>query len=110
MNGLTRRGFLKKSMLATSGSLLVPQFLKAFEYSDNYNLAPASVDDRVLIILQLSGGNDGLNTVVPFRNDRYYQLRPSIGIKRESVLQLTDDLGFNPALSSFRELYDHGSL
>lgn len=92
-------------MLATSGSLLVPQFLKAFE-KDPFT----SHSDRILIILQLSGGNDGLNTVVPFRNDRYYQARPSLGIPSGKVLKVSDELGLNPALGKFQEVYDRGHL
>ena len=89
--------------LLGGGSLLVPQFLKAFEgrrFQDS--------SDRILIIVQLSGGNDGLNTVVPFHNDLYYQLRPTLGIAKEKVLKASDELGFNPALLKFKELYDQG--
>ena len=105
MENLTRRGFIKKSMLATSGAWLVPQFLKAFEDSH-----AASSTDQVLIILQLSGGNDGLNTIVPYRNDLYYQSRPTLGITRDKVLRVTDELGFNPALTKLQQLYDQGVL
>lgn len=92
-------------MLVTSGSLLVPQFLKAFEKG---NLKSPS--DRLLIILQLSGGNDGLNTIIPYNNDRYYQLRPTLGIGKEKVLRVSDELGFNPSLQKFQEFYDQGLL
>lgn len=103
MENLSRRGFMRKSMLATSGALLVPQFLKAWEQA---NLIDSG--ERILIVLQLSGGNDGLNTVVPFRNDRYYQLRPTLGIVPEKVLRVSDDLGFNPAMINFKGLFDEG--
>ena len=93
MESISRRGFIKKSMLVTSGTLLVPQFLKAFEKQDIQTSS-----DRILIILQLSGGNDGLNTIVPYRNDHYYQLRPTLGIEKEKVIKISDELGFNPAL------------
>ncbi len=92
-------------MLATSGSLLVPQFLKAFE---THGFQQES--DRILIILQLSGGNDGLNTVIPYRNDRYYKARPTLGIPKEKAILLSDELGFNPALQTLHELYDQGHL
>lgn len=90
-------------MLATSGAMLVPQFLKAWEQSE-----VTEPNDRILIILQLSGGNDGLNTIIPFRNDRYYQLRPSIGIAGDKVLRASDVLGFNPAMTKFKSLFDEG--
>ena len=105
MEKLSRRRFIQRSMLATSGSLLVPQFLKAFE---NRSLPVTS--DNILIVLQLSGGNDGLNTVVPYRNDLYYQARPTLGITKEKIIPVSDELGFNPALVTFRELYDQGHL
>lgn len=108
MENVSRRGFLKKSMLVTSGSLLMPQFLKALEHPLAHQ--GGNAQDRILIILQLSGGNDGLNTIVPYRNDLYYQMRPTLGIRKENVLRVSDELGFNPALASLRELYDEGAM
>ncbi|NOT76916.1 MAG: DUF1501 domain-containing protein [Cyclobacteriaceae bacterium] len=99
---MSRRGFLKTSALITSGSLLIPQFLKAMEAEN------VSDSEKILIIIQLSGGNDGLNTIIPYRNDVYYRMRPSIGITKEQALKGTDELGFNPAMSKFKELYDQG--
>ena len=92
-------------MLASAGSLFIPQFLKPFEKGTFQNQS-----DQILIVLQLSGGNDGLNTIVPYRNDLYYQLRPTLGVPKEKVLKVSDTLGFNPALGSLRELYDGGLL
>ena len=66
--------------------------------------------NKVLVVLQLSGGNDGLNTVIPVRNDLYYKARPRLGIEKNSALMLTDEVGLHPALSGFKGLYDDGSL
>jgi len=101
---IKRKEFLQIGSLATA-SLLVPKFLKAFE-------APRRVPtgNKVLVILQLSGGNDGLNTVIPVTNDIYYKSRPKLGIAKEKSLLLTDEAGLNPALTTFKELYDDGSL
>jgi uncharacterized protein (DUF1501 family) len=66
--------------------------------------------NKVVVILQLSGGNDGLNTVIPVRNDIYYRSRPRLGIEKAKALLLTDEVGLHPALGSFKELYDDGSL
>ena len=64
-----------------------------------------------MVVLQFSGGNDGLNTVIPIRNDIYYKSRPKLGnTKRQERLQLTDEAGLNPALPYFKELFDEGSL
>jgi len=101
---IKRKEFLQIGSLATA-SLLVPKFLKAFE-------APRRVPpgNKVLVILQLSGGNDGLNTVIPVTNDIYYKSRPKLGIAKEKSLLLTGEAGLNPALTTFKELYDDGSL
>ncbi len=104
---MNRRNFLQKSALTTAGSLLIPNFLKAYEL--NRMGLPAG-NQKIVVVVQLSGGNDGLNTVVPFRNDIYYRERPTIAIRPEKVLKLTDDLGLNPALDPLRALYDDGQL
>ena len=101
---MERRDFLKLSALASS-SLLVPSFLKGME---NMNLKDSGY--KHLVIIQLSGGNDGLNTVIPFSQSEYYRLRPSVGITGAKVLKLTQDLGLNPALKGMRALYDNAEL
>jgi len=101
---LKRKEFLQIGSLATA-SFMVPKFLKAFEKG---TLVPPG--NKVLVVLQLSGGNDGLNTVIPVRNDLYYSARPRLGIQRASALSLTDEVGIHPALTSFKELYDDGGL
>lgn len=72
--------------------------------------ALAAEDDRVLVVLELSGGNDGLNTIVPHGDDAYYRLRPTIGLKREALLPLDDHWGFNPGLLGFERLWKNGEL
>ncbi|HKP32131.1 MAG TPA: DUF1501 domain-containing protein [Chitinophagaceae bacterium] len=99
-----RREFLQVGSLATA-SFMVPQFLKAFEKGE---FVPPG--NKVLVVLQLSGGNDGLNTVIPVRNDIYYNLRPRLGIEKSKSALLTDEVGLHPALSGLKELYDDGSL
>lgn len=99
-----RKEFLQLGSLATA-SVLMPQFLKAFEKT---HTVPSG--NKVMVVLQFSGGNDGLNTIIPIRNDIYYRERPRLGIKREKALQLTDEAGINPALPFFKELFDEGSL
>jgi len=101
---MKRKEFIQAGSLATT-SLLLPQFLKAFE-------KPVMVPpgNKVLVVLQLSGGNDGLNTVIPITNDIYYRERPKIGIPKNEAVVLTNEVGLNPALESFKGLYDDGSL
>ncbi|MBC7874384.1 MAG: DUF1501 domain-containing protein, partial [Ferruginibacter sp.] len=101
---IKRKEFIQIGSLATA-SLMLPKFLKAFEGT---NMVP--MGNKVMVILQLSGGNDGLNTVIPVRNDLYYKARPRLGIVKDKALLLTDEAGLHPALAGFKELYDDGSL
>jgi uncharacterized protein (DUF1501 family) len=62
-------------------------------------------------VVQLSGGNDGLNTIIPYRNDLYYKARPSLALKEtDGILPLSDDLGLHPAMHGLKGLYDQGQL
>ncbi len=99
-----RRKFLKQSALASS-SMFVPQFLEGFGHQEIEKHT-----GKVLVIIQWSGGNDGLNTLVPFTNDLYYKNRQNLGIKKNEVLKVTDELGFNPVMPEMRELYNQGLL
>ncbi|MEO8822874.1 MAG: DUF1501 domain-containing protein [Ginsengibacter sp.] len=101
---IKRKEFLQIGSLA-SASFMMPEFLKAFEKK---TIVPPG--NKVLVVLQFSGGNDGLNTVIPIRNDIYYKARPKLGIQRDKALQLTDEAGINPALPFFKNLFDEGNL
>ncbi len=101
---MNRRDFVKNTALASS-LFFVPSFVKAFEEAASTNLG-----FKRLVIIQLSGGNDGLNTVVPFRNDLYYKNRPSIAIQKNNLLKLNDDLGLHSSLEPLKRLYDKGYL
>jgi len=101
---IKRKEFLQIGSLA-SASLMMPKFLKALEKK---SCVPPG--NKVLVVLQLSGGNDGLNTVIPIRNDIYYKSRPNLGIQRDKALQLTDEACINPALPFFKNLFDEGKL
>jgi uncharacterized protein (DUF1501 family) len=103
METISRRKFIQKSALATVGTMLVPQFLKALE-------KPLQEGEKILIVLQLSGGNDGLNTIIPFRNDIYFQSRPKIAVKPDKIVKISDELGFNSALEKLRSVYDQGHM
>ncbi|WP_160716235.1 DUF1501 domain-containing protein [Chitinophaga solisilvae] len=101
---MQRRRFLQVGSLA-SAAVMMPKFLKALESGA---LVPPG--NKVLVIVQLSGGNDGLNTIIPYRNDIYYRSRPTLGIQREAALALNDELGIHPALQGLKALYDDGAL
>jgi uncharacterized protein (DUF1501 family) len=102
----TRRSFIKQSALATAGTMLLPNFLKAFEGRPDVNQHAG----KILVVIQLSGGNDGLNTIVPYTNDLYYQHRPQLALSKDKVLRATGSLGFHPALVKLNALYDQGYL
>ena len=101
---IKRKQFLQVGSLATA-SFMLPKFLKAFE---KQRMVPPS--NKVVLVIQFSGGNDGLNTVIPIRNDIYYRERPILGITKENSVQLTHEVGLNPALVDFKGLFNDGSL
>lgn len=101
---MKRRDFIQKSALASS-LVFVPHFVRAFE-----NIPKEISGFKKLVVIQLSGGNDGLNTIVPYNNDLYYSKRPSLAIPKSTIIKATDELGFNQHLSGLKELYDKGYL
>ena len=100
---MKRRDFLRNSALA-SGVFLIPSFLKPLEAIAGGQLSSY----KNLVIIQLSGGNDGLNTIIPYGNDIYYQKRSSIAIQQTDIIRLNDMQGLNPGLSALKEIYDQG--
>jgi uncharacterized protein (DUF1501 family) len=101
----SRREFLKHLGAAGVVSLsgLPPAFL-------SQAVAAGNSSDRVLVLVQLAGGNDGLNTVVPFRDNNYYKARPGIAIGKGSVLKLDSEIGLHPSMQGFKELFDEDQL
>ena len=98
-----RRGFSRRRVLAGAGAAAAASWLPAAANSPTGN-------GRVLVVCELSGGNDGLNTVVPHGDDAYYRLRPTIGIRRDALLPLDDHFGFNPGLLGLQRLWRSGDL
>src|SRR6476469_7208021 len=99
---IKRRDFIKVGSLATA-SFMVPKFLKAMETG---TIVPPG--NKVVVVLQLSGGNDGLNTVIPVRNDIYYRSRPKLGIEKSKALSITDEVGLHPELTAFADAFNNG--
>jgi uncharacterized protein (DUF1501 family) len=98
--GLTRRDLLK----ALGGAGL----LSALPLSTASAAAAAS--KRILVVVELSGANDGLNTLVPYADDTYYRLRPKIGIREAKLRKIDQHYGFNPGMSGFEKLYKDGRM
>lgn len=102
---INRRRFLQSSLAGAVTATSLGATL------GNAIAAPrTSADDRILVIVELSGGNDGLNSVVPYGDDAYYRHRPTIGIKPEDVLKLDDHYGLNPGMLGFERLWQSGDL
>jgi uncharacterized protein (DUF1501 family) len=106
-----RRVFLKQ--LGTAGIVSLgispPAFLaRAACAADGQN--DNATSGRVLVLIQLAGGNDGLNTVIPHGDAEYYKARPGIGIPKPNVLKIDEALGLHPQMTGFKELYDEGQL
>jgi uncharacterized protein (DUF1501 family) len=114
-NPLDRRQFTRLMGLSAV-TATVPTFLHrtgiALAGDEARGITPIKglKDDRVLVIVQLAGGNDGLNTVVPYADERYYKARPKIGVPKEKVHKLTDELGLHTEMPDFKKLYDDGLL
>src|SRR5882724_13125462 len=108
LGGIARRDLLR----AGFGSLVLGASGN-FERSAFWaqaSAAPTAQDDRILVVVELSGGNDGLNTVVPYGDDAYYQARPRIGIKKERLRKLDQHFGLQSTMSGFERLYKDGHL
>jgi uncharacterized protein (DUF1501 family) len=101
---MKRRDFIKQSTLASS-LFFVPNFVKAFE-----NVATTKLGYKKLVIIQLAGGNDGLNTIIPYTNDIYYRNRPKLAITKENSIRVNDEIGFHKNLAPLKKLYDQGNL
>ncbi|QES90351.1 DUF1501 domain-containing protein [Rhizosphaericola mali] len=101
---LKRRDFLQISSMAST-ALFLPKFVKAIGKNHIENL-----ENKSVVIIQLSGGNDGLNTVIPIKNDIYHKNRPIIGFKETAVNKITDEVALHPALKGFNDLYSNGEL
>jgi uncharacterized protein (DUF1501 family) len=114
LNLKTRREFLRTSALGGAVTWTVPAFLSQ-TFSALHTEAAAQTqpttgkDGTILVVLQLAGGNDGLNTVVPVTNEYYQKARPGLALK-SNLHKLTDDFALHPSLAPLKELYDAGNL
>jgi uncharacterized protein (DUF1501 family) len=106
----TRREFLLLSAKG-AGLLAFSQFAPRFLVQSTLAQTPAPEKDRsILVLVQLAGGNDGLNTLIPFEDADYYRLRPTLGIAKDKVLRVSDTHGFHPSMTALQGLMHDGKL
>ena len=106
---ITRRSFLKKTLAAcalTSCTPMMPEVLVRAGHAAQR----ADQNDRILVVLQLTGGNDGLNTVVPYTDDVYARSRPTLRLPTGQLHRINDQLAFHPRMEAFSRLYKEGHL
>ncbi len=107
----TRREFLKTSLAASASLVSLGSTMPAFYSRAAFaEAAKRDANNRVLVVVQLSGGNDGLNTVIPYDDDVYGKSRPTLRLRANQVLKINAQLGWHPRLEGFRRLYDEGLL
>tara|TARA_B100001250_G_scaffold414040_1_gene450360 strand:- start:1451 stop:2698 length:1248 start_codon:yes stop_codon:yes gene_type:complete len=108
---IKRREILKKSMTSLGVAGLCGATLPSSMLSRAAEAASlAEANGKILVVLELSGGNDGLNTVVPYGDDAYYRHRPEIGIPKNDLRILDDHFGLNPGMTGFERLFKDGKM
>jgi uncharacterized protein (DUF1501 family) len=103
----SRRQFLAQTLKGSSLvalSTVVPQFVARTAR------AAAPGKDNVLVVVELTGGNDGLNTVIPYADDRYHKARPTLRYRRDQVIRLDDHVGLHPGMQGFKTMWEKGQL
>lgn len=112
---MTRREFIQKGLTIVAMGSTAPSFLTrtALVMANPFDIAqvtsrPGVPDDHVLVVVQMGGGNDGLNTLVPFSDDAYYRARPRLAIPRQDVIQVSSEFGLHPKMGKFKEMLDRG--
>ncbi len=107
----SRRAFISRSLGVAVLGGTIPSFLSAAADAQALPALGSTIDPgNVLLVIQMGGGNDGLNTVVPYSDDAYHRVRPTIGIAESSVIKIDDRIGLNPALVGLDDLYKDGRV
>ncbi len=115
-NVATRRVFLQRGLTLLAVAPTIPTFLDQTVLALNDPLdakliqGPSGKDGKILVVVQLSGGNDGLSMVIPYGDDNYYRLRSKISHPAAQVLKIDNYLGLHPNLTGLKSLYDSGDL
>lgn len=102
---MNRRNFLTLTGTFTGGMLVLPDFLHAFGSQNNL-----VIGEQCIVFIQLNGGNDGLNTFVPYDNPLYYDLRTKIALSKDLVISKNNGMAFHPSLKDFAQIQQNGDL
>ena len=112
--GRSRRDFLRKGLygigVAAGLPVLLDRTSAALTAQALQGTSAESRPERILVVVELSGGNDGLNTVVPYGDDEYYRVRPNLGVRPADVIPIADGYGLHPSMTGFERLYKDGML
>ncbi len=107
----TRRAFISRSLSVAVLGGTIPSFLSTAADAQALPALGSTVDPaNVLLVIQMNGGNDGLNTVVPYSDDAYHRVRPTIGIAESTVIKIDARIGLNPSLAGLDDLYKDGRV
>jgi len=115
-SAFTRRAFLSRGLTLASAAVAVPYFLQNTAFglphaAEGMTSMPGVPEDHVLVVIQLGGGNDGLNNVIPYGDGAYYKARPGIGIREDRVVKLSNsEVGLHPALTPIADMYNEGQV
>lgn len=102
---MNRRNFLTLTGTFTGGLLVLPDFLHAFGSQNNL-----VIGEQCIVFVQLNGGNDGLNTFIPFEDPLYYELRTKIALNKDVVVGRNNGMAFHPSLKDFAQMQQNGDL
>jgi uncharacterized protein (DUF1501 family) len=110
----TRRQFLNTSIMGLAGTWTLPTFLNSTIFNLDAHAANSLTqvatgkDAPILVVLQMGGGNDGLNMAIPYADDAYYQARPTLAIPRKQILKIDDYCGLHPNMAGLKSVFDDG--
>lgn len=111
--GIARRDLLRAGLYGVGVGAALPPFLARVSLAESARLLEGKEGthpERILVVLELAGGNDGLNTIVPITSDAYYKARPSLAIRRGQALPLSADYGLHPSCEGLKRLFDDGKM
>jgi len=100
----TRRRFIEQSALL-SLTPWIPNFIP-----QSLGATAPSADDRILVVIQMDGGNDGLNTVIPFADAKYAEVRKELRIPEREIHKLSDEIGLHPSMKGMSDLFEEGRV